>query len=237
MTFTMLRRIWDLIVRMVKSLFDSAPDPRESENARAGHEGLLARIAAARSRVQGVQDQLEHGVASCRREAATLLDEARRLVDGGRDDAARVVLRRRQAVLERVRVLDGQLERVVLEDQALASAGERLESEIAIWSARHDLSAARYDAAEVRAKVTETLTDVSDEFSELLVGLRDADERAECMEAHADALDELVEIGVLSLSLPTREFVTDESPSDEVETLLAQIRCEAGAAPVDAPLR
>ncbi len=237
MKFIMLRRIWDMIVKMVKSLFASAPDPRESENARAGHEELLARIAAARSRVQAVQDQLEHGVASCRREAATLLDEARRLVEGGHDDAARVVLHRRQAVLERVQVLDGQLERVMLEDQALASASERLESEIAIRTARHDLSAARYDAAEARARVTETLTDVSDEFSDVLFGLRDADERAECMEARADALDELVEIGVLSSYSTLPRLQDGESPYEEVEAVLAQIRCEAGAGPVDAPLR
>ena len=213
-----------MIVKMVKSLFASAPDPRESENAHAGHEELLARIAAARSRVQAVQDQLEHGVASCRREAATLLDEARRLVESGRDDAARVVLHRRQAVLGRVRVLDEQLEQVVLEDQALASATERLESEIAIRSARHDLSVARYDAAEARARVTETLTDVSDEFSDLLVGLRDADERAECMEARADALDELVGIGVLSSHSTLPRLQDGEPPSEEVEAVIAQSR-------------
>ena len=220
----MLRRIWDLIVKMVKSLFAPAPDPRESENAHAGHEELLAGIAAARSRVQVVQDQLEHGVASCRREVASLLDEARRLMEGERDDAARVVLHRRQAVLDRVQVLDGQLERVMLEDQALASASERLESEIAIRTARHHLSVARYDAAEARARVTETLADVSDEFSDVLVGLRDADERAECMEARADALDELVEIGVLSSYSTLPRLPDGGYHSEEVEAVIAQIR-------------
>ena len=223
----MLRRIWNMLVRLVKSLFASAPDPRESEKAaRRGHEDLQARITDARDRIQTIQSQLEHALASSRREVASLLDEARRLVETGREDAARVVLHRRQAVIDRVRVLDGQLARVTLEGQALASASDRLESTIVVRSAHQYVSAARYDAAAVRATVTEALTDVSDEFSGLLSELRQADERAEYMESRADALDELVEIGVLSSGVPTSQTVGVESHADEVETLLEEIRLD-----------
>lgn len=220
----MLLRIWNALVKLVRSLFESAPDPRESEKAQGGCETLMARISDARGRVQSIREQLEHGVAVSQREVESLLHEARRLVEAGRDDAARVVLHRRQAALDRVRVLDEQLARVTLEDHALASASYKLESEIALRSARQGLSAARYDAAEARAKVTEALTDVSDEFSDLLAELRDADERAEYMESRADALDELVEVGMLKshLSLPQTESM--EPHRDEVEALLAEIR-------------
>ena len=70
-----------MLAELVRSLFAPAPDPRESEKARGGHEDLLARISSARSRIQAVQDELEHGVASTQREAAGLLYEARRLVE------------------------------------------------------------------------------------------------------------------------------------------------------------
>ena len=221
----MLLRIWNALVTLVKYLFESAPDPRESErSARDSNKELLTRIAVARGRVQSIREQLEHGMASSQREVESLLHEARRLVQAGREDAARVVLHRRQAALDRVRVLDEQLARVTLEDQALASASYKLESEMALRSARQGLSAARYDAAEARAKVTEALTEVSDEFSDLLAELRDADERAEYMEAHADALDELVEVGVLPSYLSLPQTVSKESHRDEVETLLEKIR-------------
>ncbi len=219
-------------MKMVKSLFASAPDPRESEKSRGSHEELLARIAAARSGIRAVQGQLEDGVASSRQEIASLFDEARRLVEGGRDDAARVVLHRRQVVLDRVCVLDAQLARVTHEDQVLASANDWLEGEMAIRSARQGVSVARYDAAEARAKVTEALTDVSEEFSELLDELWAADERAESMEARADALDELVEVGVLSTNLALPQVVGNESHTDEVETLLEKMR---GDVQVDQP--
>jgi len=224
--------MWDMLVKMVKSLFASAPDPRDSEKARGGHDELLVRIAAARRRIQAILVQLDDGVVSSRQEAAGLVDEARHLVEGGRDDAARVVLHRRQAVLERVRVLEGQLARLTLEAESLANASERIESEIAIRSARQDLSAARYASAEARARVTEALTDVSGEFSDLLAELKDADERAESMEARADALDELVGIGVLSSQLSLPQLVSDDSHSDEVESLLEKMR---GGVQVDHP--
>ncbi len=227
-----------MLVELVMSLFASAPDPRESETARNGHEDLLARISAARGRIRTVQSQLERGVASSQREVADLLDEARRLVEAGRDDAARVVLHRRQTALERLRLLDSQLARIVLEDHALASAGDRLEGEMALRTARQGVSAARYDAAEARAKVTEALTDVSDEFSDLLAELWAADERAESMEARADALDELVDVGVLSLPVSSTQVLPAESSHDEVDTLLEKIMQEVRGGPsVDAPQR
>ena len=217
-----------MLVDLVRSLFASAPDPRESErSARDSHQELLARIVDARSRVQTIHAQLEHAVASSNREVASLLEEARRLVETGHEDAARVVLHRRQVVIDRVLLLDTQLARVTLEDQALAGASDRLESEMAVRFARQGVSAARYDAAEARARITEVLTDVSDEFSDLLSELRAADERAEDMEVRADALDELVGIGVLSPQLSLPQLVSDESHSDEVETLLDQMKREA----------
>ena len=226
-----------MLVELLRSLFASAPDPRESERAQGGHEDLLARISAARGRIRTVQSQLERGVASSQREVADLLDEARRLVEAGRDDAARVVLHRRQTALERLRLLDSQLARIVLEDHALASAGDRLEGEMALRTARQGVSAARYDAAEARAKVTEALTDVSDEFSDLLAELCAADERAESMEARADALDELVDVGVLSLPVSSTQVLSAESSHDEVDTLLEKIMQEVRGGPVDAPER
>ena len=184
------------------------------------------RIADARSRVQSIREQLQHGVALSQREVESLLDEARRLVEAGREDAARVVLHHRQVVLDRVRILGGQLSRVTLEDQALTNASYKLESEMALRSARQGVSAARYDAAEARVRVTEALTDVSDEFSDLLTELRDADERAESVEARADALDELVEIGVLSSYSTLPCLPGGESHSEEVEAVLEQMRRE-----------
>ena len=221
----MLRRIWNMLLRLVRSLFASAPDPRESEKAaRHGHVDLLARITDARGRVQAIQSQLEHALASSRREVGSLLDEACRLVEIGREDAARLVLHRRQATLERIQSLEGQLARVTLEDQALAGVGDRLEGAIAVRSAQQHISAVRYDAAAVRATVTEALTGVSDEFSDLLAESITASERAEYMESRADALEELVEIGVLSSDAPLTHLSGAESHSAEVEALLERIR-------------
>ena len=213
----MFRRIWLIFVRLVKSLFAPAPDPRKSETAaRQRHEDLLARIADARSRVQTIHAQLERRVTASRREAPRLLDEARRLVETGHEDAARVVLRRRQTALDRIRLLDELLARVIWEGQTLASVEDGLKGEIAVRSAHQDAAAARFDAAEARATVTEALTGVSDDFSGVAAELRLADERAEHMESRADALDELVEIGVLRAYSPTRDLSATSDDSDRL---------------------
>ena len=68
------------------------------------------------------------------------------------------------------------------------------------------------------------MTGVSDEFSDLLAESITASERAEYMESRADALDELVEIGVLSSDAPLPHLSGAESSSAEVEALLERIR-------------
>ncbi len=73
-------------------------------------------------------------------------------------------------------------------------------------------------------KVAEALTDVSDDFSDLLAEVWASDERPENMEARADALDELVEVGVLTPATTMSQVLCVESHSGEVESLLGEIK-------------
>ena len=179
-----------MLVKMVKSLFASAPDPRDpSERPRRTSSTEVA---------QGRRGLTKNGS----------------LRFSSKVDASLRLLHRRQAVLDRVswaaRPPDTR-------DQLEERIGARS------FAARQNLAAGSSGSL---------LTDVSGEFSDLLAELKDADERAEHMEARADALDELVGIGVLSPQLSLPQLVSDDSHSDEVESLLEKLRgrCPSGTA-------
>ena len=220
----MIPRMSDMLSRLVKPLLDPAPDPREREGSGREHEELLSRISDARSRVQAVQPRLRSWRSSAGREAASLLEEARRLVEGDNEAAARVVLRRRLVTLDRVSVMDSHLAQIAEEDRILENASVRLESEVAVRAVRYGISVARYDAAEARVTVTEVLAEISEEFSGMVGELSAADERTEDMEARADALDELVEMGVLSAAVCIPGAASQGQRSNEVESLIDQLR-------------
>ena len=220
----MFPRILDTLSRLAGPLLKSAPDPREQNSPGRGHEDLLLRITDARSRIQAVRTHLEDWHASATQEAADLLEEARRLVGADNEEAARVVLRRRASVFGRLTIMDEHLAQISEEDRILEDAGVRLESEITLRSVRYGISAARYDAAAARVTVTEVLSDISEEFSDVVEDLSVADERAADMEARADALDELVGLGVLMPAHLATPYPQPDVDSDEVERLLEQLR-------------
>ena len=161
-------------------------------------------------------------------EIPRLKDEARQLVQDDREDVARLVLHRRQAAVEHLRFLEEQANQVDKEAQTLAMVEHKLMSEVTASAAYRGVAEARLAAAETRARVGEALSGISDELSSVSETLQAEDERAEHMQARADAIDELVVLGVLPSSAvrPFSGFQTEDGDLDEeVETALKGLKC------------
>ena len=220
----MIRRV----LSWIDALFAPAKDPREGPpSAWRRREELAARVLNARERIETARTELEHGMESGRGRISGLKDEARRLLQDGREDVARFVLRRRQAEIEHLRFLEEQVAHVDKDAQTLAVVEHKLRTEVAAFAVHQDAAAARFDAAEARVRVIEALSGMSDEFASVSESLEAADVRAEYMRARADAIDELVGLGVISYSGvgPVNGFqVEDGDLDEEVETALRQIK-------------
>ena len=223
----MIRRILSIVKSWIKALFAPAEDPRERPpSGRRRQAELLGRVRDARERIEATRTQLEREMESGRREVPRLRDEARRLLHDDREDVARLVLRRGQAAVEHIRFLEDQIAQVDREAQTLAAIEDKLRTQIAAYSAHKDVATARFDAAEARVTVSEALSGISDELLDLPSTTGLTDERAEYMQARADAIDELVGLGVLrssagSVSGPESE---DGDFVEEVEAVLRQIK-------------
>ena len=224
----MMRRILSLLRSWIDALFAPAKDPREeSTSVTRRQEELLARVHDARERIEAIRTQLEREMESGRREVPRLRDEARRLLHDDREDVARLVLRRRQAAVEHIRFLEDQIAQVDREAQTLAAIEDKLRTQIAAYSAHKDVATARFDAAEARVTVSEALSGISDELFDLPSTTSLTDERAEYMQARADAIDELVGLGVLPSSAvrPVKGFQVEDGDFDEaVEAMLRQTK-------------
>ncbi len=214
----MIRRILSILKSWIKGLLAPAKDPREGPtSARRRQEELLARVGDARERVEATRAHLERSMESGRGETMKLKDEARRLVGEDREDVARLVLRRRQAVVEHVRFLEEQADQIGKEAQTLSAVEYMLRSEVAACAAYEDAAEARLRAAEARVRVREALSGISDEFSDV----SDVDERADYMRARADAMDELANRG----ALPSSAFsLVGGDLDEEVETALKELK-------------
>src|SRR5260370_27220011 len=119
-------------------------------------------------------------------------EEVRAELVGGRTDAARISLRRRQVVALELGALEAQLAEVEKDEANLKMLERRLAGQVDEFVARQELIVARYNAAEAQIQIKEAVTGVSKEVAELTAALAQAEEKTEGMEARVSAIDPLV---------------------------------------------
>ena len=143
--------------------------------------------------------QLQQQVEKLNARIPQIEDQASRALTSGREDLARIALGRKQKALIELEGLDAQVVEVEGEEQRLALAEQELSARIEEFRMHRQTMTARYTAAEAKVKVSEALTGVSKDFSELSMALMRTEEKIGRMLAHASAVDSLVESGAMSV--------------------------------------
>lgn len=129
-----------------------------------------------------------------RRLAATaeeLHREAAQAVAAGRDDAARDALRRQAAAEDRLGELGRRHAELQQQEEALLDASNRLSARLDAVRARMETLRATSSTAEARARISDALSDLGREGSDVALALHGAQEQAARQRFQADALDEL----------------------------------------------
>lgn len=226
---------WMRLDVLLNSLLSSAEDPRGTfTSACQRRTQLLSSVIKARERIRHTQSQLEAKLGLLRNDLPILEEQARELVRNSRDDAARLVLIRRQAAVDRIQCLGEQIRVLDTDARSLDTFIDKISIDIDAYLAQQDVAAARYKAAEARARVSEALSGVSDEFSDVIATLEQAEEQAEHMRARADALEDLAStdiMQVLDISTFSTRAATDLSDGSEeaVKEMLSRIQEEESA--------
>ena len=226
---------WIRLDVLLHSLLSPAEDPRGTFTSGCQRRAqLLSSVIKARERIRHTQSRLEAKLGLLHNDLPSLEEQARELVHNGRDDAARLVLIRRQAAVDRIRCLGEQIRVLDTDARSLDTFIDKLSIDIDAYFAQQDVAAARYKAAEARARASEALSGVSDEFSDVIATLEQAEEQAEHMRARADALEDLAStdiMQVLDISTFSTSAITDLSDGSEeaVEEMLSRIQEEESA--------
>ena len=215
-------------------LLDSAEDPRETldysyekqrEMLRNVKRGVVEMVTTKR-RLQAQASKVQQNIAKLDR-------QARLAVEAGREDLARVALERKQTALEELEGLDQQIAGLELEQEKLTNAERRLEAKVAAFRTKKEIIKAQYNAAQAQVRIGAALGGISEEMGDISLAVERAEQKTESMRARSGAIDELVEVGVLSD--PTGEKVDDLdrqlgqiSSSVGVESELAALKASVG---------
>ena len=218
----MFSRMSTIVKSKMNRLLDSAEDPNETldysyeqqmEMLRNVKRGVVEMVAAKR----GIQQQ-----ATKVRDSITKLDQqARRALDGEREDLARLALQRKQTALMELQGLDEQIAGMEQEQEKLTQAEQRLQAKVQAFRSKKEVIKAQYNAAQAQVRIGSALSGISEEMGDVSMAIERAEMKTDNMKARAGAIDELVSSGVL-------DDFPGLSGGDDIDRQLAQITSSQG---------
>ncbi len=195
---SIIRRLMLIVKVWLDALLAPAEDPRQVFKAAYQQQReLLDKVRLARGRVAGSRRKLEAKAGETRGKLPRLEDQARQALSGGREDLARFALQLRQVAVEDLEDLERQVAELDQEERALELVEQRLAAQIEAFFARQEVLEARYTTAEAQVRVGEVMGGVSEELADLTRALERAEQTSEDMQARVEAIEGLVETGIL----------------------------------------
>ena len=194
----LIDRMSTVIKAKVNKILGKFEDPRETldysyekqiellQNVKRG----VAEVTTSKKRLELQKVKLEQNI--------TKLDEqSREAVTAGREDLARIALERKSNSQSEIASLTAQIADIKNQQDKLMETEKRLSAKIESFRSTKETIKAQYSAAEAQVKITESVSGISEEMSDVGMAVQRAQDKTETMKARASALDELVEAGTL----------------------------------------
>lgn len=227
----LMNRISTVIKQKVSMLLDRYEDPREAldysytkqvEMLNKLRRGL-AEVITSKKRLEMQKTRLWDNI--------RLLDEqARRALEVDREDLAKLALERKNANLLQTQSLDKQITEMNEEQKKLEQTEKRLSAKVEEFKARKEIIKAQYSAAEAQVKIKESVTGISEEMADVGMAMNRAEDKTEKMRAKSQALDEMIDSGVLTDYTSNKDEIERElekiTVQTSVEEELAKLKSE-----------
>ena len=195
----LLSRFSNLFKAKTNTVLDKLEKPEEMlDYSFEKQTELLNRLRRDVAEVVTAKKRLEMQKAKLVANTSTLDEQAHRALDSNREDLAKLALERKNAILQQVASLDNQINDIQMQQQKLEDTEKRLSTKVEEFKTRKEVIKAQYSSAEAQARIKENITGISEEMSDVGVSLNRAEEKAQKMQAKAQALDEMIDSGVLT---------------------------------------
>ncbi|MHB1598868.1 MAG: PspA/IM30 family protein [Acidimicrobiales bacterium] len=231
---TLFQRAHDIMQAKANKALDAAEKPDEMLDL--SYEKMLEQltqvrrslvdIAASRKRIELQEQQLQHSVSH-------LQDQAKAALAEGKDDLAKEALARKAAARGQIDAMEPQHEQLTEQQERLEHTLDALQSKVNDFRTQKEVMKAQYSAAKAVSSVDESAAGISTTFSDSGAALQRAQEKIATMQAHAGAVDELLESGVLEDVGGGTDDIQDEldkaGKSAAVDEEFAALKAEVGS--------
>jgi phage shock protein A len=188
-----------LLKQKVNTLLDRYEDPKEAlDYSYIQQVETLNRLRRNIAEVLTAKKRLEMQKMRLWDNVRNLDEQAHRAVDSNREDLAKLALERKNANLLQVQGLDKQITEMQAEQQKLEDTEKRLSTKVEEFKSKKEVIKAQYSAAEAQVRIKENVTGISEEMTDVGMAMSRAEDKTEKMKAKAQALDEMIDSGVLT---------------------------------------
>jgi phage shock protein A len=237
---TLFQRAHDLLEAKANKALDAAEKPDEmldlSYEQMLDHltqvRRALVDIAASRKQIELQEQQLQHSVDH-------LQDQAKAAIGQGKDDLAKEALSRKAAAQSQIDAMEPQRQQLTDQEQKLEQTLDALQKRVNDFRSQKEVLKAQYTAAKAVSSIDESAAGIASTFSDSGAELQRAQDKIAAMQAHAGAVDELLQSGVLEdVGGSTDDIQKDldaAGAAAEVDKELAALKAEVGSGSSPAP--
>ena len=227
----LMNRISTVISQKTSSLLDRFEKPQEALDYSYVRQvemlkklrRRLAEIITSRKMIEMQKSRLSENI--------RLIDaQASRALEADREDLARLALERKNANLLQMQNLDKQIGEMKQEEDNMQEAEKRMSIKVEDFKSRKEIIKAQYSAAEAQVKIKESVTGISEEMTDVGMSMNRAEEKTERLRAKSQALDEMINSGVLTDYTSNKDEIEKElekiTVQNSVEEELAKLKSE-----------
>ena len=208
---TIFGRVADLFQSKTNRLLNLIEDPNDTLDLT--YEKMLLGIQETKRHLADViaqQISLQRQIAARDQEIEGAEADARLAVQSDRDDLARAALVHRQSALDARTTLQAALDGIAPQVEKLRDYEHRLGERIERFRTQRETMKASYVAAKAQVKAAQAITGVGGALSGAATALERAQDKMLGMRDKADAMDSLIEHGVLNDPLDQRSAAQRE---------------------------
>ncbi|MDA8114823.1 MAG: PspA/IM30 family protein [Acidithiobacillus sp.] len=195
----------NILEAKVNKLLSRAEDPAETLDL--SYEKMLTSLQEAKRHLADVVTErvsLENQIAQAQKLAARAEEDARMALNANREDLARGALTEKQAEAQKITALQEAHDTVAVQAQKLMDYEHALQERIEQFRTQKEVMKSQMAAAQAQVKVTESLTGLGHGLDDAGDALRRVQDRTAHEQAKAQAMDGLLESGIINDPLDHR---------------------------------
>jgi phage shock protein A len=227
-----MNRISTVVKQKVNTLLDRYEDPKEAlDYSYVKQIEMLNKLRRDIAEVITAKKRLEMQKAKLWDNIRTLDEQSRHAIDSDKEDLAKLALQRKNANMLQAQALEKQVREMQSEQQKLEDTERRLSAKVEEFKSKKEVIKAQYSAAEAEVRIKENVTGISEEMTDVGISMSKAEEKTEKMRAKSQALDEMIDSGVLTDYTSSKDDVIEKELEEttaqrSVEDELAKLKAE-----------